>query len=308
MPRRKDIAFDESFFSNMDDYYIFKARFYDLACGCFNFENLDDNIFKPFVINKLIMLGKVLAFEDPDLFNDEGKPTFFLYPYTNNGILDMYNQPKSRKVVFMNNSATYDRTDKDSVILRCNVSGTSLMKVIESFARTIYLINRTIQINVNAQKTPIALVCDENTRLSYENLLKQYLGNVPFIFGSKDIDINQLKSINLQSPYVADRLYQLMENYWNQFLTFFGIPNISMNKKERLITDEVQRSMGGVLIAKQNFENQIQEDISRINKMFNKDIKFTWGVKDENINYSLDDTIGQEYNDINNIKEGGSEE
>ena len=297
MPRRKDISFDESFFSNMEDYTIFKARFYDLACGCFNFENLDSNIYKPFIINKLITTGKVLAFEDKDLFNDEGKPTFYLYPYTTNGNLDMYNQPTKRKVVFMNNGATFNLTNKESVILRANVSGTSLMKVIEFFARNIYLINRTIQINVNAMKTPIALVCDENQRLSYQNLLKEYIGNVPFLFGSKDLDLSQLKSINLQAPYVSDKLYQLQDNYWNQFLTFFGIPNISMNKKERLITDEVQRSMGGVLIAKQNFENQIQEDINNINKMFGKNIKFTWGVKEENYNYSLEEDKSQEYNE-----------
>ena len=86
-----------------------------------------------------------------------------------------------------------------------------------------------------------------------------------------------------------------MENYWNQFLTFFGIPNINMNKKERLITDEVQRSMGGVLIARQNFENQIQDDIKRINKMFNKDIVFKWGLKtDDNIEVTEDNTYNED--------------
>ena len=37
--------------------------------------------------------------------------------------------------------------------------------------------------------------------------------------------------------------------------------------------------MGGILIARQNFENQIREDIDHINDMFGTDIKFTWGVK-----------------------------
>ena len=82
MPRRrKDLVFEESLFNNMDDYEVFKGRFIDLACGCFNFENLDPNIYKPFVIRKLITEGRVLAFEDEDLTNEEGKPTFYLYPY-----------------------------------------------------------------------------------------------------------------------------------------------------------------------------------------------------------------------------------
>lgn len=312
MPRRrKDLVFEESLFNNMADYNIFKGRFYDLACGCFNFENLDSNIYLPFVIDKLITEGELLAFEDKDLLDENDKPTFFLYPYTTADKLDMYNRPTLRHVVFMNNSASYYFTEKESEILRVNLSGTSLYSVIEYFARNIYLINRTIQINVNAQKTPIALTCSENERLTYQNLLKEYTGNVPLIFGSKDLDLSKLTSINLNAPYVADKLYQLQENYWNQFLTFFGIPNISMNKKERLITDEVTRSMGGVLIAKQNFENQIQADLERINKKFNKNIKFTWGVKDdpEANEYPVEkpDEIDYNKDDDDSDSEGGNE-
>jgi len=156
-----------------------------------------------------------------------------------------------------------------------------LINVIEYFARSLYLISRTININVNAQKTPVALVCDEDTRFSYLNLLKEYMGNAPVIFGNKNLDLSNLKSISLAAPYVADKLYELRTNLWNEFLTFFGIPNISISKKERMISDEVQRNLGGILIARQNFENAILDDIEKVNKMFNKDIKFTWGIKDE---------------------------
>lgn len=303
MPRRrKDLVFEESLFNNMEDYEIFKGRFYDLACGCFNFENLDDNVYKPFIIRELIEQGELLAFEDEGLLNEDGKPTFFLYPFLLAGPLNEYNLPVKRNVVFRNNGAIYHKDMTNSVILRANVSGTCIAGVINYFARNIYLINRTIQINVNAQKTPVALTCDDNVRLTYENLLKQYQGNVPVIFGSKDLDLNQLKSISLQAPFVADKLYQMLTNYWSEFLTFFGIPNMSINKKERLITDEVNRTMGGILVARQNFENQIQDDIRKINKKFDKDIKFTWGVKETQ---GIENNISESYNEINtSITEG----
>lgn len=273
--RRKDIAFEESLFNNMDDYEIFKARFMDLACGCFNFENLPKNIYKPFIIRQLILQGQLLA------FRDDVMDKMYLYPFNASGPLNEYSLPIERHVVFINNGAQYWCTDEDSVILRANVSGTSIMHVIEYFARNIYLINRTIQININAQKTPVALTCSENERLTYENLLKQYQGNVPFIFGSKDLDLSSLKAISLQAPFVADKMYSMLSSYWNEFLTFFGIPNMNITKKERLISDEVARTMGGILIARQNFENQIKDDIDMINDMFGTDIGFTWGVKPE---------------------------
>ena len=282
MPRRrKDLIFEESLFNNLEDYELFKGRLLDLACGCFNFENLDMNIEKRFVIRKLIKEGQVLAFEDPDLTNKEGKPMFYLYPFFSGGRMNEYMIPTIREVVFANNGAHYKRSIEDSVIIHVNVSGTSLINVIEYFARSLYLISRTININVNAQKTPVALVCDENTRLSYMNLLKEYMGNAPVIFGNKNLDLSNLKSISLAAPYVADRLYELRTNLWNEFLTFFGIPNISISKKERMISDEVQRNLGGILIARQNFENALLDDIEKVNKMFNKNIKFTWGIKDE---------------------------
>lgn len=306
MPRRrKDLVFEESLFNNLEDYQIFKGRLFDLACGCFNFENLDDNIDKPFIIRRFILEGRLLCFRDDIL------DKMIIYPFTNNGRLNEYNIPIERHVVLMNNGASYNLNDKDSVILRCNVSGTSLARIIDYFARNIYLINRTIQININAQKTPVALQCNEDNRLSYENLLKDYQGNVPVIFGSRDLDLNQMKALSMNAPLVAPQLYELMSNYWNEFLTFFGIPNVSLNKKERLITDEVQRTMGGILVSRQNFENQLKSDFDKVNKMFGTNIIFTWGVKQDSEN-SIDTDNTNIYNEssenfiIDNV-EGGAE-
>lgn len=301
MPRRrKDIAFEESLFNNMDDYMIFRSRLLDIACGSFNFENVPENVYLPYVIDKLIYKGEVLAFKDDIL--DE----FYIYDYTTAGKLSPYNIPLKRHVTLANVGASYYLDETNSVILRANVSRTSLIHVIEYFARNMYLINRTIQININAQKTPVVILCDDNQRLTYENILKQYQGNVPAIFGSKDLDLSNIKALQLNSPLVAPQLYTLLANYWNEFLTFFGIPNVSMNKKERLISDEVERSLGGVIVAKQNFVNQIQRDIDSINKMFGLDIKFTWGASDETtVNEDIFD-----YNEVNATidEEKGGEE
>lgn len=306
MPRRrKDLVFEESLFNNLEDYQIFKGRLFDLACGCFNFENLDEKIDKPFIIRRFILEGRLLCFRDEIL------DKMIIYPFTNNGRLNEYNIPIERHVVLMNNGATYNLNDEDSVILRCNVSGTSLARIIDYFARNIYLINRTIQININAQKTPVALQCNEDNRLSYENLLKDYQGNVPVIFGSRDLDLNQMKALNMNAPLVAPQLYELMANYWNEFLTFFGIPNVSLNKKERLITDEVQRTMGGILVSRQNFENQLKSDFDKVNKMFGTNIIFSWGVKpskEDNIDNKDVNIYNESKDELNINEEGGTEE
>ena len=77
MPRRrKDIVFEESLFNNLDDYNIFEGRLMDLATGSFNFENMPDEIFIPYVIKTLIREGKALFFKD-DILDQ-----YFLYQFT----------------------------------------------------------------------------------------------------------------------------------------------------------------------------------------------------------------------------------
>ena len=47
-----------------------------------------------------------------------------------------------------------------------------------------------------------------------------------------------LKAINTEAPYVADKLSEYKKELWNEFLTFIGVNNIDVEKKERLISGE----------------------------------------------------------------------
>ena len=71
--------------------------------------------------------------------------------------------------------------------------------------------------------------------LTLKNLYMKYDGNQPFIFGDRnDLNPNSIQALVTGAPYVADKLYELKQNIWNEVLTFLGVPNVQMNKKERL--------------------------------------------------------------------------
>ena len=109
----------------------------------------------------------------------------------------------------------------------------------ELFAFRLYEASRVCDINITSQKTPVLLVADETQRLFLENLYQQYNGNQPFIFGDKDqLGENTIKCINTQAPYVADKITEYKKEIWNEALTFLGVNNIMLEKKERLVTDE----------------------------------------------------------------------
>lgn len=107
------------------------------------------------------------------------------------------------------------------------------------FALRLYECERTSDTNLKAQKTPVMLVVDEKQRLLMENLYNQYNGNMPFIFGDKlQLDKGLIQAIKTDAPFLLDKLQDYKKEIWNEALTFLGINNIMIDKKERLITDE----------------------------------------------------------------------
>lgn len=110
---------------------------------------------------------------------------------------------------------------------------------LELFAYRLYEAQRTCDTNVKAQKTPVMVIVGEKQRLMMENLYSQYDGNQPFIFGDKDqLSGDELRAINTYAPYISDKVTDYKKEIWNEALTFLGINNIMLEKKERLVADE----------------------------------------------------------------------
>lgn len=111
----------------------------------------------------------------------------------------------------------------------------------ELFAYRLYETERTIDINLQAQKTPILIEGDTKTILTLKNVYMQYSGNTPFIFGNKQFDIsNKLNVLKTDAPYIIDKLDVHKHQIFNDALTVLGIDNANTDKKERLITNEVE--------------------------------------------------------------------
>ena len=149
---------------------------------------------------------------------------------------------------------------------------TNSMLDVQMFSQRLANLDMAIDVNANAQKTPVLIQCDENQRLTMKNLYMQYDGNEPFIFGDKSLNTNALKVLKADAPYVADKLYQLKMQYWNEALTYLGISNVNNQKKERMIQDEVQSSQGSVIASRYPRLEARRQACEKINEMFGTDI------------------------------------
>ena len=128
--------------------------------------------------------------------------------------------------------------------------------------------DRAIDININAQKTPVLIQCTEQQRLTMVNLYQKYDGNEPFIFGDSNLDLNGFKVLRTDAPFVADKIRQEKTQTWNEALTYLGISNTNVTKKERLISDEVIRSQGGTIASRYSRLEMRRQACREINNMF----------------------------------------
>lgn len=269
MGRRKHDIFDESMVLNNLTYRQYLNRLTELAISMFEWKNLPDTVDARYLELHLFETGCMVYFKD-EVIGD------LCLDCIVNGRLDVYGNPLLRCAYSGYNNYQKLLKYNNSVIIWNNyLHGNSILDV-EMFARRLYNIDRIIDINANAQKTPVLLQGSEKQRLTLLNLYKEYDGNAPFIFGDKNLDINSLKAFSTNAPYVCDKLYQLKTQIWNEALTYLGISNINIQKKERLITDEVTRNQGGTIASRYSRLESRRQAVEKINDMFGTNIEVNY--------------------------------
>jgi hypothetical protein len=265
MPRKpKDTMFCESSLLNNRTYLQYYNRLTELAICMFEWKNLPETVDPRYLEMCLFSDGMCVFFNDEVL-------GFLALQVAIGGQLNVYRIPIDRRA-YASNGYQMNLTEENSVIIFNNYLHTNSMLDVEMFSKRLYNLDRAIDVNANAQKTPILIQCDESQRMTMKNLYKQYEGNEPFIYGSKALDVNGLKVLQTGAPYVADKLYELKVQYWNEALTYLGISNINTTKKERMITDEVTRNQGGVVASRYSRLESRRQACRQINNMFGLDI------------------------------------
>ena len=273
--------FDRQFWESAKlNNYTFRQyynRLTELSISMFEYEELPESVDQRYMELALFGDGLSVFFKDEVL-------GFLVLRCAIGGQMNVYRIPTDRRA-YAANGYNKKLTDENSVIIWNNMLHTPSMLDVEMFSRRLYNLDRAIDVNANAQKTPILIQCEENQRLTLKNLYMKYDGNEPVIFGDKNINPNSLKVLQTGAPYVGDKLYQLKTDLWNEALTYLGISNVSYQKRERLISDEVNRSQGGVIASRYSRLLARQQAFGEINKMFGLHVK----VKFRETNGNTDD-------------------
>ena len=260
MPRRKN-NFSESALKNNGSYGFYLEKLTELAISMFEWKNLPKEIDPRFLELTLFTDGQAVWFKDEEL------DKYLALQVIINGRLDVYRVPIDRRAFAVNGYQRKLNID-NSVIIYNNYLRTNSYKMCVIYAKKLYNLDRIIDVNANAQKTPVLIKVDEAQRLTALNAYKEWDGNQPVIYGDKSLDPNMLSVLRTDAPYISDKIYQLKTQYWNEALTHLGISNLNIQKKERLVSDEVVRSQGGTIASRYSRLQARREAADKINEMF----------------------------------------
>lgn len=293
MGRRRKTNFEESLAMNDYTYIQYAYRLMELSISMFEWKNLPEGVDERFLEMVLFTDGQAVFFKDDELGN------YLALQCLINGKLNVYRIPIRRRA-FAVNGYQKQLTDKDSVIIFNNMLHTNSWLDVKMFAKRLYNLDRIIDVNANAQKTPILIKGNETQRLTLTNLYKEYDGNAPVIFADKSLDMNALQVLSTQAPYVADKIYQLKTQIWNEALTYLGISNVSFQKRERMVSDEVTRSQGGTVASRYSRLNARRQACEQINKMFGLniecDFREDYQFSEEVMDFTKDNQSGEKGN------------
>lgn len=289
MGRVKNRQFWESGKYNNANFMQYFNRLTELSVSMFEWKNLPDTVDERFLELALFGDGMAVFFEDEVL-------GYLCLRTMIGGYLDVYQIPEQR-TAYASNGYNKPLNSENSVIIFNNFLHTNSTLDVEVFSKRLWNLDRTIDVNSNAQKTPILLLCDETQRLTMKNLYMKYEGNEPVIFGDKSLNPNDVKVLKTDAPYVADKLYQLKTQIWNEALTYLGISNINITKKERLITDEVTRNQGGTIASRYSRLETRRQACEQINKMFGLNIWCDYREDYQKIGDAVDTVEGKPNSD-----------
>lgn len=247
-------------------YYYYKLML--IARALFDWENLPNNMDERWIEKYLFTSGKCIFFKDPTMgfmvaglaeqgsINCYGDPTD-VYPVAENFV---YAGPK-----LINGENCY--------VIRNNDLMLPNFPIVRHYAFKLTNIDRAIDTNIEAQKTPIVIRCSDKARLSLKNAINQRRDNEPVIWTSDQANIGDMVStLDLNAPPVFKDLQTQKHMVLNEVFTDFGINNANMDKRERMVANEVEANNEQVKASEDVMLKVREEACKNINRIFGLDM------------------------------------
>lgn len=225
---------------NFQTYLMIRDKMIGIAQNVLKKKNLPLYIDSDYVNFVLLTEGSICFFIDEEI-------GLLALPYTSMAGLDVYGRPRRVQCHGRNGYVSKVLTQNEFVIMYDNTIRRPLYPWIVQYAERYSSALRTQDVNIAQQKSNRIWKTSKEQEKSVKDMLTNIEENVENIVTYNGLDIAGTESILSVAPYVADKIDEYKANLWNEFLGAVGVSNITLNKKERLIRDEVQSQLGGTI-------------------------------------------------------------
>lgn len=253
----------QSTLTALNTYELYKNQFLMLAKSVFVFKNLSKYVDTSVMDGILIRQGSIAFFYEDVL------DAIVCLPYRTLGLNQrITKKPKMIEVYDTDSGYTKILKANEFVIMYDNNMKLPIYNMITQYAERYSFIQRSIDANIHQQKTPRIWKVPENKVKTFEDMLNSYDGFEVNIMAYADNIVEDVSVVLEPAPYVADKLETSKEKLFNEFLRFIGVANLSVQKKERNIRDEIQASQGGTIASRYSRYSTRKQAIDEINELF----------------------------------------
>lgn len=233
-------AFRDAILMNNQTYTDYLERMKKICLSMFEWINLPTSMNSRFLEMCLFYNGQAAMLYDDD----------FGYMNTmaaDGGYINLYGLPteiqcysyrfNQRRSLYMTD--TGEEKGKECILVMNNYERIPTTASVSLFAYRLAEAQRTADINIKAQRTPILITTDQKQYFTLKKMYEEFDGNTPAIFADKNlITPDALKAMKTDAPLIVQDIMDYKREIWNEFLTFMGISNLS-EKRERMISNEV---------------------------------------------------------------------
>lgn len=212
-------------------YKIIYDKFKLIALNAFEWIGLPEGIEERHLEGYLFDYGKAIFFRDPAMS--------YMCLQTDNGAnLNVYGEPLGWWATGFNYHKYY-KSD-ECVIIDNNKLRVPTHDFIMFYANKLAEAERTMDVNVKSCKTPYIFACDEKDVLSFKQIFAKVNGNEPAVYADRALDLDRIAVLQTGVKFLGNELQDYKKTVENEMLTFLGVNNSPVDKKERLVTNEVE--------------------------------------------------------------------
>lgn len=255
-------AVDVATMKNGEADFIYYTYLQMLSLNMFKYKGLPESI-DTFYLEYVLQTRGYIGFYDDERLG------LICSEITLGGKLNHYQDPTEYHTVSTSPLVKKNLLSDECVVMKNSPLYIGIFPYLNFFAKKLALTSRTMDQNLTMQWTPYIITGDKRMLQQFKVFMKNILKGVQTIFTSKGFRMEDVNVLQTNAPFIADELHGMKQAILRECMTLLGIENANMDKKERLVADEVNANNQQVIASRNIWLGERKKAIEKLNNKFN---------------------------------------